>query len=57
MIVACERGGVCDEPPWLRAATRPLKMEKDGPTTGPVLLKQGEPGTSQYDIWSRPMKS
>ncbi len=24
------------------------KMEKYGPTTGPVLLRQGEPGTSQY---------
>ncbi len=24
------------------------KIEKDGPTTGPVLLRQGEPGTSQY---------
>ncbi len=26
----------------------PLKIEKDGPYTGPVLLRQGEPGTSQY---------
>ena len=25
------------------------KIEKEGPTTGPVLLTQGEPGTSQYD--------
>ena len=24
------------------------KFEKDGPTTGPVVLRQGEPGTSQY---------
>ncbi len=24
------------------------KIEIDGPTTGPVLLRQGEPGTSQY---------
>ena len=26
------------------------KNEKDGPTTGPVLQMQGEPGTSQYDM-------
>ncbi len=25
-----------------------MKIEKDGPYTGPVLLRQGEPGTSQY---------
>ena len=24
------------------------KIEKYGPTIGPVLLRQGEPGTSQY---------
>ena len=24
------------------------KIEKDGPTTGPVVLRQGEPGLSQY---------
>ncbi len=24
------------------------KIEKEGPTTGPVVLRQGEPGTSQY---------
>ncbi len=50
------------KPPWLRTATRhgprdPLvrclgiskkKKKKDGPYTGPVLLRQGEPGTSQY---------
>ena len=56
-IVACQQGGVSDEPSWLRAATRhgprdpsnkALKFEKDGSTTGPVLLRQGEPGTSQY---------
>ena len=27
---------------------RDPKIEKHGPTTGPVLLWQGEPGTSQY---------
>ncbi len=57
--MACQRGGVSDEPPWLRTATRngsrdpfgpltggwkPLKIKKDGP----FLLRQGEPGTSQY---------
>ena len=25
-----------------------LVIEKYGPTTGPVVLRQGEPGTSQY---------
>ncbi len=25
------------------------KIEKHGPTFGPVLLRQGEPGVSQYD--------
>ncbi len=25
-----------------------LKIEKYGPTYGPILLRQGEPGTSQY---------
>ena len=31
------------------------KIEKHGPTIGPVLLRQGEPGTSQYII--RPVKT
>ncbi len=74
-IVACQRGGVSNKPPWLQAATShgPLtggldltptgeppisrqtkasdklqKIEKYGPTTGHVLLRKGEPGTSQY---------
>ncbi len=60
-IVASQRGGVSDKPPWLRAATRHgpgmiwirnklhcTKKSKDGPYTGHVLLRQGEPGTSQY---------
>ena len=29
-------------------SNKPLKIEKDGPTTGPVWLKQGGPGMSQY---------
>ncbi len=36
-IVACQQGGVSEEPPWLWAVTRP------------VLLRQGEPGTPQYN--------
>ena len=52
-IVACQRGGVSDEPPWLRAATRhgpgTLRIKKKTRTdTGPVLLRQGDPGTAQY---------
>ena len=27
---------------------KPLKIKKDGPTIGPALLRQGEPGTSHY---------
>ncbi len=63
-IVACQQSGVSDEPPWLQAAARhgsrdplagrnlnkPLKIKKDGPTIGPVLLRQGEAGMSQYII-------
>ncbi len=53
-IVACQRGGVSDEPPWLRAASRHKpgilvinhqKLKKNGPTFGPVLLRLGEPGS------------
>ena len=33
---------------WTQGSFAPLKFEKDGPYTGPVLLRQGEPGTSQY---------
>ncbi len=52
-IVACQRGGVFNKLPWLQAATKhgardPLVRYKYGPITGPVLLRQGEPGTSQY---------
>ncbi len=61
-IVMCQRGGVSNKPPGLQAATRHgardplvrsqvdyLKIKKEnGPYTGPVLLRQGEPGTSQY---------
>ena len=53
-IVVCQRGGVSKKPPGLQAAARHgpgiLKIEKYGPTTGPVLLRQGEPGTSQYVV-------
>ena len=58
-IVTCQRGGVSNKPPWLQAATRHEYLDKvnlmtnyqnwkHGPTVGPVLLRQGEPGTSQY---------
>ncbi len=59
-IVTCQRGGVSNKPPGLQAATRhrardalvrslPKNLKKNnGPYTGPVLLRQGEPGTSQY---------
>ena len=61
-IVTCQRDGVSKEPPWLQAATRhvasdPLvrlpsdncqKLKKKRLYTGPVLLRQEEPGTSQY---------
>ncbi len=33
-IVACQRGGVSDEPPWLRAATRQRARDPLGPLTG-----------------------
>ena len=36
----CQRGGVSNKPPGLQAV--------NGPYTGPVLLRQGDPGTSQY---------
>ncbi len=48
-IVACQRGGVSDESPWLRAATRHRELgAKIRTDYGPVLLRQGEPGTSLY---------
>ena len=57
-ILSCaQRGRVSNKRPWLQAATRHgpgilndklPKIEKHGPTIGPVLLGQGEPGTSQY---------
>ena len=37
-IVPCQLGGVSEEQPWLRAATR----------HGPVLLRQDEHGMPQY---------
>ncbi len=59
-IVTCQRGGVSNKPPGLQAATRhgardPLVRQlpknlkkKNGPYIGPVLLRQGEPGTSHF---------
>ncbi len=60
-IVTCQQGGVSNKPPGPQAATRhgardPLVRslpknlkKKNGPYTGSVLLRQGEPGTSQYN--------
>ncbi len=31
-----------------KLVTNYQNLKKDGPYTGPVLLRQGEPGTSQY---------
>ena len=64
-IVACQRRGVSDEPPWLRAATRHGStgytifcdhvsdvQYESRLCTGPVLLRQSEPSTSQYfTVW------
>ncbi len=59
-IVACQRGGVSNKPPWAPgsdktqgqgslAITTYNKFKKETDRTfDPFLLRQGEPGTSQY---------
>ena len=56
-IVACQRGGVSNKPPGLRTATtilviatyKKIKQQKRTDRTfDPFLLRQDDPGTSQY---------
>ncbi len=47
-IVTCQRGGVSDEPPWLRAATRHGPGPFSPLTGGLDLTPTGEPPMTDY---------